>query len=134
MSMERFGPPPAAGGPDDVAGARKRRWPRRLIIGTNVTLILVLVATALGYTYIHYRLNQIKKVSVAGEAQVGGGQPLTILVAGSDSRAGQSAGAAAHFGSVSQVAGQRSDVILLIHINPATDSASMLSIPRDTAV
>ncbi|HVA43280.1 MAG TPA: LCP family protein [Acidimicrobiales bacterium] len=132
--MEGFGPSAAAGGPDDVAGPRKRRWPRRLIIGTNITLIVVIIGAALGYTYLHYRLNQIKKVAVAGEAQAGGGQPLTILVAGSDSRAGESAGAAAHFGSTSQVAGQRSDVILLVHINPSTDSASMLSIPRDTAV
>ena len=111
-----------------------RRWPRRLLIGSAVTLILMMVAAGLGYAYLHYRVDQINKVAVAGEAAVGGGQPLTILVAGSDSRAGESAGAAAHFGSASQVAGQRSDVILLIRINPATDSASMLSIPRDTAV
>lgn len=120
---------------DDIGTVRpKRRWPRRLLIGANITLILVLVAAGVGYGYLHYRLGQIKKVDVAGETAVGGGQPLTILVAGSDSRAGESAGAAAHFGSASLVGGQRSDVILLIRINPATSSASMLSIPRDTAV
>jgi polyisoprenyl-teichoic acid--peptidoglycan teichoic acid transferase len=133
-------------GPDDVIGTSepateqvgavrpKRRWPRRLLIGANITLILALVAAGIGYGYLHYRLGQIKKFDVAGETAVGGGQPMTILVAGSDSRAGESSSAASHFGSSSLVGGQRSDVILLIRINPATSSASMLSIPRDTAV
>ena len=120
---------------DDFGTARpKRSWPRRLLITGNIILILVLVAAGIGYGYLHYRLGQIKKFDVAGETSVSGGQPMTILVAGSDSRAGESAGAASHFGSASAVGGQRSDVILLIRINPSTSSASMLSIPRDTAV
>ena len=123
--------PPAA--PDDVVPIQ-RRWPRRLLIGVNIFVIVCLAVAAAGYAYLHFRLGQIKKVAVAGETTVDTGQPLTVLVAGSDSRANESAGAAAHFGSASLVAGQRSDVILLVHINPQTDSASMLSIPRDTFV
>jgi LCP family protein required for cell wall assembly len=115
-------------------GRPRRRWPRRLLIGANAVVIVALVAAVAGYGYLHYRLGQIKKVEVAGEQSVSDGQPLTVLVAGSDSRAGETAGAASHFGSAAQVAGQRSDVIILIHINPQTDSASMLSIPRDTVV
>jgi LCP family protein required for cell wall assembly len=119
--------------PDDVLPAQ-RRWPRRLLIGVNIFVIVCLAVAAAGYAYLHFRLGQIRKVAVSGETTVDTGQPLTILVAGSDSRAGESAAAAAHFGSASLVAGQRSDVILLVHIDPRTNSASMLSIPRDTFV
>lgn len=111
-----------------------KRWPRRLVIGVATLVIVAMLAVAGGYGYLHFRLGQIKRVTVAGEASVGSGQPMTILVAGSDSRAGESAAEQQAFGSASEVAGQRSDVILLVHINPATDSASMLSVPRDTLV
>ena len=37
----------------------------------------------------------------------------------------------ASFGSAAQTGGQRSDTIMVVHLDPATGSASLLSIPRD---
>ncbi|MGH9074236.1 MAG: LCP family protein, partial [Acidimicrobiales bacterium] len=53
---------------------------------------------------------------------------------GSDSRAGDTAAQAKQFGNASVVTGQRSDVIILVHVDPSTGKAAMLSIPRDTFV
>ncbi|MGH9062752.1 MAG: LCP family protein, partial [Acidimicrobiales bacterium] len=56
------------------------------------------------------------------------------LLVGSDSRAGDTAAQAKQFGNASVVTGQRSDVIILVHVDPSTGKAAMLSIPRDTFV
>jgi len=122
VSIDR---PPA---PDDVVPA-PRRWPRRLLIGVNIFVIVCLAVAGAGYAYLHFRLGQIRKVAVSGETTVTSGQPATILVAGSDSRAGEPAGAAAHFGSASLVAGQRSDVMNLQELARAIANGRVREIP-----
>jgi LCP family protein required for cell wall assembly len=108
-----------------------RRWPRRVAIGVAVAVVASLVIAVGGYVYVRVRLGQVHRIAVTGLVPVGAGQPQNFLFAGSDSRAGESAAAAQQFGSAAQVAGQRSDVIILVHVDPGSHSASMLSIPRD---
>lgn len=84
--------------------------------------------------YAAWRVGQVHRIAVDGISPVGSGSPQTILVVGTDSRAGQSAAAAQHFGSAAQVTGQRSDVIILVHIDPARAKVSLLSVPRDLFV
>jgi len=58
--------------------------------------------------------------------------PFNVLLIGSDSRAFVSNAAQAQaFGSGPDVTGQRSDVIKILHVNPAAHTLSTLSIPRD---
>ena len=59
---------------------------------------------------------------------------MNVLLVGSDSRATVSAAEAKSFGKASQVGGQRSDTIIVLHIDPKSSQASMLSIPRDLYV
>lgn len=87
-----------------------------------------------GAAYVWYRLGEIHRVHVAGISSAGSSQPETILVVGSDSRAGLSPSQATMYGSTSQVSGQRSDVLLLLRLEPGSGGAAMLSIPRDTLV
>jgi len=94
----------------------------------------VVLVALIGTAYVALRLQAIGRISVPGIHPVGSGSPQTILLAGSDSRAGESAAQASHFGSATDVSGQRSDVIVLIHLVPATGRAAMLSIPRDLLV
>ncbi len=110
--------------------SRRRRALLIAAIGAAALVLLALFAVV----YAGWRLGQIRRVAVSGIVPAGSGQPQNILVAGSDSRAGESAAAAQHFGSAAQVTGQRSDVIILIHLDPRTSKASMLSIPRDLFV
>jgi LCP family protein required for cell wall assembly len=94
-----------------------------------VTLLLV-AATLTVYARYRGIWNSIHRVGITGL----GPQPpqntsaLNILLIGSDSRAG----ANRSFGSGIQ--GQRSDTIMILHIAPGHQRATVLSIPRDSMV
>ncbi|MGH9130799.1 MAG: LCP family protein [Acidimicrobiales bacterium] len=120
------------GGSGPGSHRKLRRWPRRVLIGANIVVLVVLVAAAGGYGYLRYKLGQIKHVTVANLTSPGvaPSAPENILLVGSDSRVGEGG----KFGGTAQVAGQRSDTIILVHLDPATGKAAMLSIPRDTLV
>ncbi len=110
--------------------SRRGRWS---IIAGVVVVGLILALVGGGYVYANWRFGQIKKITVSGEVKPISGQPFNILSIGSDSRAGLSGAVAAQTGaSTGQVAGQRSDVVKIIHVDPQKGTLSMLSIPRDT--
>lgn len=94
--------------------------------------VLVVLAGA-AYGYIRYRWGQIQTVACTYCTAAGSG-PYNVLIVGSDTRAGNSGQAAQSFGSSSQVGGQRSDTIKILHVDPASGTARLLSIPRDTYV
>ena len=99
-----------------------------------VIVALVLLAAGSVYGYLWYRLGQIKSVRCSACAVSAAGAPYNVLIVGSDSRAGNTGAAAQEFGSASQVGGQRSDTIKILHVNPSAGTAELLSIPRDTYV
>jgi LCP family protein required for cell wall assembly len=112
---------------------RRRRWPRRLLLGLNIVVGLCLLGTGSLYAYVRYRLGQVHRVTIAGltfDTSSGSSlAPMNILVVGSDTRATLSGGGAQFGGS--DVGGARSDTIMLVHLNPSAGTASLLSIPRD---
>jgi LCP family protein required for cell wall assembly len=113
---------------------RPRRWPRRALIGANVAVAAVVLSAGLGYAYVKLRLGEINTVSIPGLTPATSG-PSNILIVGSDSRANLTGpGAANAFGSSQQVQGQRSDVTIVLHVDPSTNQAAVLSIPRDLYV
>jgi LCP family protein required for cell wall assembly len=113
-----------------------------------LTLVVALAAGAT-FAYTEYRFSQIHRVSlkhlaplgvsVQGASPVstpntlpGPSAPFNVLLVGSDSRAFVDSSAQANsFGSASAVSGQRSDVIIIARVVPATHSVTLLSIPRD---
>jgi LCP family protein required for cell wall assembly len=101
-----------------------------------VIVVFSLLLGMSGYLYARYRYDQIPKVKIAAlsvPAKPGG--PFNILLVGSDSRQFvQDSGQAGAYGSASTVTGQRSDVIIVARVIPATHQIFMLSIPRDTWV
>ncbi len=132
----------ALGARVDAASSRPRRgsgkagWSGRKKVAVALVTVVALIAVAAGgvYGYAWYRYSQISKVHISDEVAAASGQPFTILVIGSDSRVGDTGQAAQNFGSAAEVTGQRSDVVQLWRVSPATKSIQVLSIPRDTVV
>lgn len=86
-----------------------------------------------GWGYLAARFGQITKFHIH-LADSGAGKPFNVLVVGSDSRAGLTGEMAAQAGADQFVGGQRSDVTMIWHVDPATKSVQIVSIPRDTLV
>lgn len=97
-------------------------------------VILGLLATSGLWGYAHYRFKQIATVHIASLKPADPGLPFNVLVVGSDSRADVGPGGQQAFGSSAQVGGQRSDVTMVVHVDPAAHRVSILSIPRDLLV
>jgi len=115
--------------------SRGRKWPKRVIIGVSIVLVLVLVGGIGGWFYVNSVLGSIKKVQVPSLTPETSGAPIDILLIGSDSRQFvDTPGEASSFGSSSTQTGQRSDVIIVVRLVPKTRQVEMLSIPRDTYV
>ncbi len=103
-----------------------------MLVGSIVLVVLLIGLTTAGYFYTRYRYSQVHKVNVAGLASQADDQPMNILLVGDNCRSclnGQQSNA---FGTGAEVGGGRSDVLMILHLNPANRSASLLSIPRDT--
>ena len=114
---------------------RSHRGRRIAIISSVVVLALLIALVGGGYLYAQWRLSQIPKVNVVGELPQLSGRPFNILEIGSDSRAGLTGTVARQTGaSTNSVAGQRSDVVKIMHVDPAAGTITILSIPRDTMV
>jgi LCP family protein required for cell wall assembly len=116
--------------------ARRRRRSRgeRLLRTLVFFVVFLLVVVGLGYGYFRYQWGQISSAPCSTCVAAANGAPYNLLLIGSDSRAGETAAEAQQFGSPTDAAGQRSDTIKIIHVDPRTGTASSLSIPRDTFV
>jgi LCP family protein required for cell wall assembly len=124
-----------------------RRWPRRVLLATNVMVAVSLISVSVVFGYVRYRVAQVKTIklpsltpvarrrtSTPGGPPVAGPPAMNILLVGSNTRTGLDPREAAQFGSGNDVPGARSDVTMILHLDPATGAASLLSIPRDLFV
>jgi LCP family protein required for cell wall assembly len=122
------------------ARARHRRRPRwsrkrRILTILGIVIVLLLGAVGSGYAYLRYEWGKVQKIDCTTCAVVTSSiAPFNVLIVGSDSRAGNTGQAAQSFGTASEVGGQRSDTIKILHVNPQAGTAELLSIPRDTWV
>ncbi|MGA7417725.1 MAG: LCP family protein, partial [Acidimicrobiales bacterium] len=131
-----------ADSPDTAAAPSRRRrrgrkkarrsWPERILLTAVIIVVLAIVGMGVGYGYVKYRFDQVTKVAVKHLKVAAVGQPFNMLVIGSDSRANDNSSDVAHLGPTT--GGQRSDVVKIVHVDPATGQIRVLSIPRDTVV
>lgn len=101
----------------------------------NVFLVLCLLAIGGAFAYVKLRLGEVNQVSVAGITPETGGGPINVLVVGSDTRSFvNNAQEQQAYGNSQNAGGQRSDVTMVLHIDPSSKTGSILSIPRDLFV
>jgi LCP family protein required for cell wall assembly len=114
-------------------GRGRGRWSTRRKVVTALTTVVVLILLAVGggYIYLQRSIDSINGLHISDEVAVENGAPFTVLVIGSDTRVGQNS---KDFGSTTQVAGQRSDVVQLWRVTPSKKEVQIISIPRDTVV
>jgi LCP family protein required for cell wall assembly len=121
----------------------RRRWPQRLLSTLGVFVLTAFLLSSAGVFYAKRTLDSVASVDLSGvltpegkSIDNAGMGPTTIenyLIVGSDSRAGidpsdLDAGA---IGNAQEVTGQRSDTIMILRFDPATNSSALLSLPRD---
>ena len=136
----------------------RRTWPQRLVLLLSTGTFVACVVSAAGIWYGNHQLGRIKRVDIASapltpldtipktsvaaistpttEAEPKGDiHALNFLVVGSDSRDcidrnSPYAGAFVHGGDT----GYNSDTIMLIRVDPDSNTAALVSFPRDTWV
>ena len=144
MTLTSSRPPQAVGAASGTAAPKRRRWPVRCLVGLNIFLAVCLLSTGAGYGYLRWRVGQIHRVTIgkdkngnsvlAPEAKPG--EPFNMLLVGSDTRELAAADQKLYGGTTGAkgTAGARSDTIMVLHVNPKTQTAAILSIPRDLCI
>src|ERR1700728_198068 len=126
-------------GPMHRRGRRRqrRRWStkRRVFTSLGIVVVLFVGIVGSGYAYLRYEWGKVQKVDCTSCAVATSSvAPFNVLIVGSDSRVGNTGQAAESFGTASEVGGQRSDTLKILHVDPQAGTAQLLSIPRDTWV
>ncbi len=102
---------------------KRRRWTSVLKWGALALVILLLAGFAWGYVWLKSKESRMRVEGIADSLDPKQkGQPVTTLVMGVDK------------GSVPGEEESRTDIMMLVSVDPATDKAAVISIPRDTRV
>jgi len=107
----------------------------RFAVALAVAFPLVLGGVVGVNAFIDRKIGEIPRVKVKTAADTDPGQPANFLLIGSDTRAEvQTPEEKAAFGDASSEGGQRSDTLMVIHVDPAQKTGFLVSFPRDLAV
>lgn len=139
-ALERLAERGSPAGADAVVAAavaevgRSRRRPARVAVGAfAAAAVVAAVVAASTFAYVRVKLGDVERIDLsadlAGSADVSG--PMTVLLVGSDSRAGLDAEDRERFGGPEQVAAARADTIMVLRVDPEAGTAAVLSLPRD---
>jgi LCP family protein required for cell wall assembly len=116
-----------------------RSFPRvllgRFAVALAVSVPLVLGGVVGVNAFIDRKIDEIPRVKVKTAENTDPGQPANFLLIGSDTRAQvQTPEERAAFGDAGAGGGQRSDTLMVIHVDPAQKTGFLVSFPRDLAV
>jgi LCP family protein required for cell wall assembly len=123
----------------------RRRRPARLhrfLIALGIFTVTTATLAAAGTLYARATLNRIDKLSLGGvltpfdNVGMGPNSVENYLIVGSDSRSGINPDGPPPPGQTTEAlpTGRRSDTIMVLRFDPATNSSALLSIPRDLYV
>jgi LCP family protein required for cell wall assembly len=111
---------------------RARPW---VLIASGVAAALVSTSAVWGINLLlQFDEHPTKRVEGLSAESDFASKPRNVLLLGSDTRAGLTPEEQAQFGSEDDLEGERSDTIILLHIDPRRDRAVVLHFPRDLQV
>jgi LCP family protein required for cell wall assembly len=127
-----------AGGPAHAAPKKKRSTRRKVgyVVGSLFLVLVLIAGAAAGYGwYLNHEIHRIDLHNLTSSPVKGADAGTeNILMIGSTSRCALTVQNPA-YGLCSQgVNGVNSDVVMILHLNPANNTLSILSIPRDLFV
>jgi LCP family protein required for cell wall assembly len=108
-----------------------RSWRQRLLITFNCLLVLACLSSAAGLAYVRRQVSDVPRLSMASVLDVGeaaAGEPRNILMVGVDDDAGLDADDPVTQGRSTSL---NTDTIMVLRLDPSSESASLLSLPRD---
>ena len=110
----------------------RRTWTQRTLISLNILLIVVCLVTAGALSYFYGKVRSIGRVELGNALTPldtsGPAVPENILIVGTDSGEGLDPKDPVLIG---RPGGLRSDTIMILRLDPASDHAQLLSLPRD---
>ena len=117
-----------------MQGRKRRRLRRNVVRGALSVLVLMIILVGSAIGYVEYRDHQISRVMVNGITAAPPSGAENILLVGNNSRCALNGQQSSSFGTCSEVGGARSDVTMLLHLDPTRHTTAILSIPRDLFV
>lgn len=113
----------------------RRSWGQRLLIAANALALLGALVTAGSLAYSNSRLEGVDRVAlgdVLDPEEVEPGDPMNVLIVGIDDASGLSDEDSVKSGREGpDVAGQHTDTIMILRLDPRAGTAQMVSLPRD---
>jgi LCP family protein required for cell wall assembly len=105
-----------------------RTWSQRVVLTTGCVVIAVCLGGISLGGYVLTSWSHVERIKDVSVTPVAAGEPMNVLVVGTDSRAGEAAAASAG------ISGQRSDTMMVIRVDPHSERVDLLSLPRDLVV
>ena len=109
---------------------RRRTWPQRLLLTFNVLVVFVCFASAGGLLYVFRQTTNVARFSLSTTLNqtTKKGEPENFLLVGIDSAAGIDPNDPINIG---RGATNNTDTIMILRVDPGSDKAQLLSLPRD---
>jgi LCP family protein required for cell wall assembly len=112
---------------------------RALSVRFGIALLVTTLVAVAGLAYLNYRVNadiaNIPRIEVKTDKALGPGKPANYLIIGSDTRSFVADSSEKQaFGNPNDQTGQRSDTMMILHVEPQAKRTLIVSIPRDTWV
>jgi LCP family protein required for cell wall assembly len=112
-----------------------KKFAARMAFAVALTTVLSIVGITMVNAMINSRFDNLQRMDVALSDDTGSSQPANFLLIGSDTRAFvDNAEDEEKFVDESVETGQRSDTMMIVHVDPKLKKTIVLSIPRDTRV
>ncbi len=122
--------PPMSDGPRRPR--RRRTWPQRLLISLNVVVVLICFSSAAGLAFAFRQASDVQRfggLSSTLDSTSTKGEPENYLLVGVDNSEGLDAKDPVLIGRSRK--SLLSDTIMILRVDPTTQEAKILSLPRD---